>query len=360
MFHERLPVELRSAARFTLMADNAAGEYITITMGCNLVELDGRDCVIPHLRPENFVQLLMYNLYTARAGFIENNEYVCSEAIVFAPDLLTRLYDPLKFYSSYVPVEPKTAQLAVFTQTFNEGDMLLYWEAYYARMVGHENLYVLNNGSNDGSCERLHPKTNVINMPVAPVDHERFAQLQSHFQRFLLIRYEWVIKVDTDEFLVCEGDMADVLKTQAGGTYHPEHAVEVLHDWKTEPPFDFAEAVFAQRKHVIRGTKLLLRPIISSIPTTWSAGNHTNAEQSKPLPDSYVLHLKYFDMNYLYRKNDKWSRMAQTENEARVCKQITALSELSADRMAEFSGLEIDQRLAEPPLPIPAWVRAKL
>jgi hypothetical protein len=360
MFHERLPAQFRDAARFTIMVDNEAGEHITVTMGCNAVELEGRDCIIPHLRPENFVQLLMYNLYKARAGFIENNQYVCGESVMLSPDLLTRLYDPLKLYSSYVPIEQKAAQLAVFTQTFNEGDMLLYWEAYYAKMVGHENLYVLNNGSTDGSCERLHPKTNVINMPVAPVDHERFAQLQGHFQRFLLMRYEWVIKVDTDEFLVCDGDMVETLKAQPGGTYHPEHAVEVLHDWKTEPPFDFAKPVFAQRTHVIRGTKLLLRPIISSIATTWSAGNHTNAEQSTPLRNSYVLHLKYFDINYLYRKNDKWSRMAQTETEARVCKQITALSELSADKMGEFSGEEIALRLAEPALPIPAWVREKL
>ncbi|KQW89795.1 hypothetical protein ASC94_18600 [Massilia sp. Root418] len=360
LFDQVIPDRLLHSERVTLLANNEHGEFIYMVLGQDWVKLKAGDRIVPRVRPEKFVELVMRDPGRTRVGFVEDGQFVCGEPVIFSSELLNRLYDPLKLYTSYVKMEQKFARLAVMTQTFNEGEMLLYWERYYGKLVGYENLYVLNNGSTDGSCERLHPKTNVINMPTGPVDHEHFAQSQSHFQRFLLMRYDWVVKVDTDEFLVCEGDMAETLAALPGATYRPDVAVEVLHDWKAEPQFDFDQGVFAQRQHFIRGTDLLLRPIISRVPTTWTAGNHMAAEFSEPLPGFYVVHLKYFDINFLYSKNDKWSRMDQTENETSVCKQIGTLQSLGQDKMVEYSGQEIAVRLAEPRLPIPAWLPAKL
>lgn len=360
LFDQQVPARLLNSERVTLLVDNDEGEFISVTVGADWAALDMGDRLVPRTTPERFIYLLMHNPAKAQVGFIEDNNFLCGEPIRFASGLLSRLYDPLKLYTSYVSLERKAAPLAIFTQTFNEGEMLLYWEAYYAKLVGHENLYVLNNGSTDGSCDKLHPKTNLINLPTVPVDHEHFAQQQSYFQRFLLMRYDWVLKVDTDEFVVCQGDMVEMLQTLPKGTYRPEHAVEVLHNWETEPEFDFSAPVFAQRKHSIKGTNLLLRPILSSIATTWSAGNHMAAEIHTALPELYVVHLKYFDMRFLYRKNDKWSQMIQTENEVGICKQISVLSALGGEKMGEYSAQEIADRLAEPALPLPAWLTAKL
>lgn len=359
LFDQPVPPHLLHSERVTLLANNEHGEYIYMVLGADWVELKAGDRIVPRVRPEKFVELVMRDPSLARVGFIEDGGFVCGEQIIFAPALLNKLYDPLKLYSSYAQMEPKYARLAVLTQTYNEGDMLLYWEAYYARQVGYENLYVLNNGSTDDSCRRLDPRTNVINMPSGPVDHEHFAQSQSHFQRFLLTKYDWVVKADVDEFIVCEGDMAATLAATPPGTYRPGSGVEVVHDRASEPAFDYGRSVFGQRKYAVRGPDHLLRPVISSRPTTWTIGSHMAAEHSEPLPGFVSVHLRYFDYDFLYSKNDRWARMDQTDNEAQMCKAITSLREV-INEIEALTAKELTDRMAEPAAEIPAWLAAKL
>jgi hypothetical protein len=304
--------------------------------------------------------MVMSNYGESYAGFIEGDTVVYAERVTLTAPTVKASVDLLKLNTQHVKLPDKPARVAVFTQTYNEGEMLAFWERHYAALVGHENLFVLDNASDDGSVERLHPKTSIVHMPKAPVDHEHFAQIHGYFQRMLLLRYDWVIKVDTDELLATELPLPQLLAGTPSGTYKPETAVEVVHHTASEPRFDFAGAVGRQRSHFVQGTPLLIRPIISSVPTTWTSGNHLSHEMASALPGLITAHLKYFDLDFLLSKNTKWSAMTQTANEVKTCATISELQKLGLAELYDLSVKEISDRLADPPLDLPPWFTQRI
>lgn len=360
LFRKNVPRALLASESLALLMNNEEDKIIYMMLRSQIISTDEGERLVLVVHPEKFLEVVTRNPATAQVGFIIDNEFLHGEAVELAPKLSRMMFDALAFNSRQNKLQKKPGKVAIFTQSFNEGDMLLYWEAFYGKLVGYENLYVLNNGGTDSSCSRLNKKTVLINMPAGPVDHDHFAQTQGYFQRFLLLKYEWVIKVDTDELLVLENDLVTTLENTAPGTYRPEVAVEIIHDAVKEAPFDWDRSVCTQRKHFVRGTDALLRPIISTVPTTWTAGNHFAHEPSAVMPGLYVAHLKYFDFDFLLRKNNKWSKMEQTENEKKTCVQISGLQELDMRGLRDLSTKEIADRLADDEIPVPAWFVEKL
>lgn len=82
------------------------------------------------------------------------------------------------------------------TKAYQERTMLPLWARHYEKLVGRENLLVLDHGSSpaisiDGvRTERL---------PRGPVDEYDYIEILSVWQRKLLSEYDWVITTDTDE-----------------------------------------------------------------------------------------------------------------------------------------------------------------
>lgn len=360
-FEKKLPADCSDAGELVFFyAESREGPVVYLRVRTQFVALAVGDRFVPIAHPEKILQFAMPHYGETRVGFLVGDTFQHDELITFAPRVFTYAVDPLRLNIRHIHLPEKPGRVAVFTQTYNEGDMLLYWEAYYGRLVGHENLFVLNNASTDGSCARLDPRTSVINMPKAPVDHEHFAQAQGYLQRFLLLKYDWVIKVDTDELLAVEGDLVETLARTPSGTYKPDLAIEVVHDTDNEAPFDFSQPVGIQRKHFVRGTKLLIRPIVSSVPTTWTSGNHMSHELAEVMPGLVDAHLKYFDLNFLLSKNTKWSGMNQTENEMKICAQISSLQKLDLQALYDLSVKEIRDRLADEVIAVPDWLVGKI
>lgn len=359
-FDNPLPLECYQAKELLFFAKSKRNEPVYIKIPVQYMELDIGNRFVPTTQPEKVLAFAMQDYGATRVGFLIDGQYQYHEIIAFTTQVIQRAIDPLRINTSYISLPKKPGRVAVFTQTYNEGDMLLYWEKYYASLVGYENLFVLDNASTDGSCARLNPKTSIIHMPVAPVDHEHFAQAQGYLQRFLLLKYDWVIKTDTDELITCEGDLVETLANTPPGIYMPPVAVEVVHDIKNEARFDFSGSVGSQRKHFVTGTKFLIRPVICSEHTTWTSGNHTSFEVPAKLPGFIVAHLKYFDQDFLLSKNKKWAAMSQTENETKNCKQISTLQELGLQEIYEWSEKEIADRMADEPIELPDWFAKKI
>jgi hypothetical protein len=356
-FDADLPPALLATGTILARVRDQAGAFVFRDFPCDYVQLDAL-YLVPPTAPERVLELFMPSYGEAQIGFLIDGVFRCGEEVRYSNRLLNMAFDPLGMGSRLRPVADKGDKVAVFTQAFNEGEMLLYWERFYAALVGHENLYVLNNGSTDGSCARLNPATNVINMPEVKVDHVAFAHAHSHFQRFLLMRYQWVIKVATDELLAVEGGLLERLATLPSGTYVPEMALEPVHDKQSEGPFRFDGAVCTQRQHFVTGTPGLIRPLISSVPTSWTPGNHLCFEPSQVLPGFVIAHLRYFDFDFLNEKNAKWAEMKQTEREADTCKQIGALSQLDQAGIEAVTEREIAERFVIERVPLPAWFTA--
>jgi hypothetical protein len=356
-FDAALPHELLATGTILARVRDQAGAFVFRDFPCDYVQLDEL-YLIPPTAPERVLELFLPSYGEAQIGFLIDGVFRHGEEVRYSNRLVNLSFDPLGMGARLRPVADKGAKVAVFTQAFNEGEMLLYWERFYAALVGHENLYVLDNGSTDDSCARLNPATNVIHMPEVKVDHVAFAQSHSHFQRFLLMRYKWVIKVDTDELLAVEGGLLERLASLPSGTYVPEMALEPVHDKHTEPPFRFDGSVCTQRQHFVMGTHGLIRPLISSVPTSWTPGNHLCFEPSEVLPGFVIAHLRYFDFGFLNEKNAKWAEMRQTEREAGTCKQIGALSQLDPDGIEAVTDREIAERFVMERVPLPAWFTA--
>ncbi len=356
-FDADLPPQLLATGSVLARVRDHKNAFVFREFHCDYIQLDDL-YMIPPTAPERVLELFLPSYGEAQIGFLIDGVFRHGEEVRFSNQMINMAFDPLGMGSRLRPVSDRGAKVAVFTQAFNEGDMLLYWERFYGALVGYENLYVLNNGSTDDSCARLNPATNVINMPEVKVDHVAFAQSHSHFQRFLLMRYKWVIKVDTDELLAVEGGLLERLATLPSGTYEPEMALEPVHDKHNEPPFRFDGPVCTQRQHFVMGTHGLIRPLISSVPTTWTPGNHLCFEPTQVLPGFVIAHLRYFDFGFLNEKNAKWAEMKQTDREADTCKQIGSLSQLDQSGIEAVTDREIAERFVMERVALPAWFSA--
>jgi hypothetical protein len=359
-FDAPIPPELLLHGKLIFRVNDEHGEFVFREVDSQYIALPEGDRIMPQIAAERLMQELMPSYGIAQIGYLIDGVFRYVEDVRFTPRLMNMTFDPLRLSRHCRPFTDKGAKVAIFTQAYNEGEMLLYWERFYGAQVGYENLYVLNNGSTDGSCARLHPATNIINMPPVKVDHFEFAHSHSYFQRFLLMRYEWVIKVDTDELVAFEHGLLATLDKLPSGTYFPELALEPVHDRASEAPFQFDGRLGTQRKNFVVGTPGLIRPLISSVPTSWTAGNHICFEPTKVLPGFVLVHLKYFDVDFLHSKNNKWARMASTEREANTCKQIGILSKLDQPGIDALTISEIEERLAMERAALPSWFLASV
>jgi hypothetical protein len=354
-FDTEHPFDLLMHGQVVVRINDAQGKFIFRECPTQYIQFEDGTKLMSAIAAERMMQELMPSYGIAQIGYLIDGVFRHVEEIRFSNRLMNMGYEPLRLSRHCRPFTEKGAKVAVFTQAFNEGDMLLYWERFYGELVGYENLYVLNNGSTDGSCERLNPKTNVINMPPVRVDHFEFAHSHSYFQRFLLMRYEWVIKVDTDELMSIEGGLMATLKRLAPGTYFPELALEPVHDRDGEAPFRFDGKLAGQRKHYVVGTEGLIRPLISSVPTSWTAGNHLCLEPTRVLPGFVIVHLKYFDYDFLLEKNIKWAQMKATERETNTCKQISILNALDQQQIERYTIDELAERFDMERATLPSW-----
>ena len=250
--------------------------------------------------------------------------------------------------------------LAVFTQTFNEGEMLLLWERYWAKEVGYENLFVINNGGTDGSCAKLNPATSVINLPQTEVSHFNWAIIHGYFQRLLLQRYRWVIKTDTDEIIACDGKLTDYLATQPAGIYRAEHGVHVVHDYNKEASFNYQESIIKQRSFFISETKEFLRPTITAIPASWGPGNHYTYERGGVLKGVWAFHLHGLDFNQVIRRHNRWLAMDFSESDYINISQLRKYKSTKLNDIYNVTKQQFDGYFSQKRIDLPFGILTKL
>jgi hypothetical protein len=254
----------------------------------------------------------------------------------------------------------KSRPLAIFTQTFNEGDLLLYWEAYYGKLVGYENLYILNNAGTDDSCSKLNAKTNLINMPDSINDLHHAMQTQGYFQRFLLLKYKWVLKVDVDEFMVSKENLLEIIDNLPNGIYAPEMAVAVVHDVNTEKSFNYQNLVCEQRGNFVEELDIMKKPSLASTPATWGPGNHSVSEGHKVLNDFWMVHLHSLDLERLVQRNHRFSLMETTRDTDLITKAFSLLKGNDFEFIYNHSRSELASLLEKKRISIPNWIAKKL
>lgn len=247
----------------------------------------------------------------------------------------------------------KPGFLAVFTHAFDEGDMLRIWAAHHARLAGARNLYVLDHGSTTALREMLPPEATVVPLPRGLVDHAEIARFCGQFQRFLLSQYRWVLHTDVDELIVDEaGEEALRHRLELGllqGILEPEHALEIIHDVRSEPALKPGEPVSVQRRLALPAGELMRKPVLADQPVSWLQGFHQVYEEGavRAAPGLWLIHLHAADARLLREKNRRWNAAAQTEADRLISPQNRPEDK---EGLARWYGEKLgDERLA--PLP---------
>jgi len=358
-FDATVPDELLACGSLALVnvASGADGARGSATVKTQSFEFPDGKRVVVHAHPEAVLALLLPFCDEARVGFLVNGQLLFSETVRLAPGLLTAACDPLHLNCVRAPHPGKPGRVAVFTQCFNEGRMLQMWERHYAALVGHQNLFVLDNGSTDDSCAQLNPRTSVTHMPGGALDHWHFAQTQGYFQRFLLQKYDWVIKVDTDEFLSLDGDLVETLQGMAPGVLAAERAIAVVQDRRSEAGYDPTRPLGAQRQHYVHEYNIHRKPALGSSPMTWTPGNHATVEPCGTLPGSTMVHMRFVDLDLLLQRNQRWAAMTQSARDAALTDSVAYLGDgQNLQQLFELTAKEFDGRLAEARVAAPPQV----
>jgi hypothetical protein len=187
-------------------------------------------------------------------------------------------------------------KIAVVTMQYNEAFYVSRWIAYYAGLVGRENLYVVDHDSDD-EVRAMLEGVSTVRYPRSALDDQERARFVSKFVSALLELYETVIYTDCDEFVS-----------------HDPRRFASFSDWLDATDFDYSTCVgfnvmtmleeenavllegevLAQRRHV-RFVSPMCKTLIVRKPIRWGGGFH-HANRPPRFHGAYLFHLKYADL----------------------------------------------------------------
>ncbi len=245
---------------------------------------------------------------------------------------------------------------AIITMVHNEPVFLPIWLGYYSRFFRPQDIYVLDNDSNDGSTSR----EGFVRIPAQRdrVDMMWMLETIQELQHELVQSYDVVLVTDVDEIVVpvppvgTLGEYLDRFDEEWVNCL----GYELLHQRDREPPLDTSKPVMSQRRYWFANGGYD-KPAVASTPVEWRPGFHGRADFHYNLdPDLRLVHLHRMDyglclQRHRSRQNRRWGD-AEEENRWALHNRVTEEAEFARwfSEDSCFEGLEI--KLEEIP---PAW-----
>jgi SEC-C motif/Glycosyl transferase family 2 len=206
--------------------------------------------------------------------------------------------------------------IAAVTMTYNESVFLPIWTNHYGSALGADNLFVIDDGSTDGSASD-NRGYNYLRKERGIFDEDDRALMVSEFHRQLLTVYDTVIFTDVDELIVVDPKLGLSLREYLGnGNFDHKTPVgfNVLHDVRGERPISFDRPLFAQR-HYVQFSVAYCKPLISKVPMNWGAGFHfTRGSPSKYDDSLFLFHLRAMDWEVARSRFRTLSGLAWSKN----------------------------------------------
>jgi hypothetical protein len=188
-------------------------------------------------------------------------------------------------------------RIAVMTMVFNEAVFLPIWLAHYGPRLGFQNLFVIDDGSNDGSTldARI---VNLIRKKRSAFDEDDRAKLMSCFHEELLHVFDVVIYTDVDELIVVNPTLELSLSEYLSSTefdYKNVIGLNVLHHMRREAEIELDKPLFRQRKYV-QFNVAYCKPLVSKIPINWVAGFHRSDYKPRVDTNLFLFHIRAMDL----------------------------------------------------------------
>lgn len=242
-------------------------------------------------------------------------------------------------------------KVAAVCMTYNEPELVPHWVEHYARHVGRENCFILDDGSSDKSTFGL-GACNVIRLPRKPYNPGAQSEFNSAFCTNLLHYYDYVLYSDVDEFIIPDPRVAETISEYCRRPLPPVITMiglNIVHLPNEEPPWDAESPLLAQRKFV-RFVSSMCKPTLVRQPVIWSPGSHS-ANARTIFDHLYLFHAKFFDLPASLRRLQTTREMAWAQDHwkgisrAQDTELVGFFNSVAA--MPKLTGVDFDP-LAEP------------
>jgi Glycosyl transferase family 2 len=222
-----------------------------------------------------------------------------------------------RHYAARPTPEPGTRTRAVITMVHNEPVFLPIWLGYYSRFFEPQDIYVLDNESDDGSTDR----GGFVKIPVRHnrVDHRWMLRKIQDLQHELLDRYDMVLVTDVDEIVAPDprsGTLGEYLD-RFDEEWVNCLGYELLHVRDEEPPLELDRPILAQR-HYWYFNDAYNKAALATAPMDWTPGFHGRTDGSYALdPDLRMIHLHRMDYGLCLERHRTRSRRRWARPDAR-------------------------------------------
>jgi glycosyltransferase involved in cell wall biosynthesis len=204
--------------------------------------------------------------------------------------------------------------IAIITTVYNEDVLLPIWLRYYGAHLGREHLYVIDDGSNDGSTTGL-DGVNVIRLERAPIDQDSRAFTVSLFHREMLKHYDVVIFTDVDEFLVVDPlaklGLADYIARHTGA-HTNALGFDIVHNQFDEPTYAPELGVFQQRRY-LEFSRPYCKQLIHRQEVMWMPGFHYTNHSINVGVGIYLFHLRALDYELSRKRINNRNKLPWSE-----------------------------------------------
>lgn len=202
-------------------------------------------------------------------------------------------------------------KIAVITMARNDNFFLNRWIKYYGEQFGQENLYIYLDGE-DQTAPKNTNQTNIFFVPriaehVVKAEKKRLQFLSTKAAE-LLKKYDIILGVDADEFLILDSKtnetLAEYLSKISGKISISGLGVDVAQHLKKEAALDYDLPFFAQRSYAVLSSRYT-KPSVIFKPVHWGAGFHRIKGHNFYIDKNlYLIHFGSVDYDMIIKKFD--------------------------------------------------------
>jgi hypothetical protein len=253
-------------------------------------------------------------------------------------------------------------KIAVVTMARNDEFFLNRWIRYYGKELGEENLFIYLDGEdqpipkNAGKANVIHEKR--VAEHVVKAEKRRLAFL-SEKAKELLMKYDLIIGVDADEFLVVDPkvgkDLAAYLSELDINPSVSGLGMDVGQDLNIETDLEKSELFLQQRSYALISSRYT-KPSVISKPVSWGSGFHRiKGFNFKIDPNLFLFHFGSVDYKMIQDRFLDKDRMS-TGRAGHIRKRAKTIDIISNSKAKEDEKwLQIARKLQTFARPIWAW-----